>query len=247
MDDSGDGDGEPATIVGTTWILGAPSAEALIGEAVPIDTRVTIRFADDGTAAGSAGCNSFGGSYTLGDDGALTIEPGAMTQMACEEPLMTLEAAYTSALADVYAAQVVDDGEGLILTGAETTLTYAAERPVALEGTRWRIDGLVIGTDAISSTIAGADADLTLEGGNLSGTTGCNRMTGGYETSGEAAEGSLSFGAIATTKMACEPDVGEQEQTILSGLEAVAAYRIEGEAMSLSDAEGSLLLTLAAD
>jgi heat shock protein HslJ len=244
--DDGGADDVAPSFVGTTWILDAASTEALIDEVVPPETRVTIRFEDDGTASGSAGCNSFAGSYTEGDDGGLTIEPGATTQMACEEPLMQVEAAYTAALAEVDAAAVIDEGAGLILTGPEPTLTYAAEVPVALEGTRWRIDGLAIGGDAVSSTIAGADADVTLDAGSFSGTTGCNRMTGGYETSGDASEGAISFGAVATTKMACEPDVAEQEATIIAAIEATTSYRIEGSTMTWSDADGSFLLSLTA-
>jgi len=248
-DDAGDdagGDDAAPSIVGTTWILDVASVEALIDEVVPPETRVTIRFEDDGTASGAAGCNSFAGSYTEGDGGALTIEPGATTQMACEEPLMQVEAAYIAALAELDASEVVDEGAGLVLTGGETTLTYDAEVPVALEGTRWRIDGLAIGGGAVSSTIAGADAHVSLDAGSLSGTTGCNRMTGGYETSGDASEGAISFGAVASTKMACQPDVAEQEATILAAIEATASYRIDGSTMTWSDGDGAFLLSLVA-
>lgn len=168
-----------------------------------------------------------------------------MTQMACEEPLMQVEAAYTAVLGQVDAAEVTDEGAGLVLTGAETTLTYTAETPVALEGMRWRIDGIAIGNDAVSSTIAGADADITLEDGTFSGTTGCNRMNGGYEASGDPGEGSIAFDdAIATTKMACEPDIARQEATILAALAATASYTIEGSSMTWSDADGAFLLSL---
>jgi heat shock protein HslJ len=168
-----------------------------------------------------------------------------MTQIACEEPLMRLEAAYTAALSDVESFEIVDGGEGLVLSGADTTLAYTPERPVGLEGTRWQVSGIVSG-DAVSSTIAGAEAEIRLDAGDLSGTAGCNRMTGSYSAESPASEGSVSFSDIGTTKMLCEPDVMEQERRIVAALEAAASYSIEGSTMSLTDAGGSLLLTLVA-
>ncbi|MGH2539066.1 MAG: META domain-containing protein [Actinomycetota bacterium] len=240
------GDGDPTSIVGTTWILGAASAEALVDEVMPGDARATIRFGHDGAVGGSTACNTFGGDYTAGDDGALSIEPGAMTQIACEEPLMRLEAAYTAALAEVASFEVIDEGAGLVLSGGETTLTYTAERPVALEGTAWRVDGIAIGGDAVSSTIAGAEAELTFDAAGVTGTTGCNRLTGSSVIDGGAREGSISFSDIGTTTKLCEPDVMEQEAQILAALEAAERYSIEGSTMSLTDADGSFLLSLVA-
>jgi heat shock protein HslJ len=53
----------------------------LIGEVVPDAAVVSARFGHDGTVTGSAGCNSFSGSYTVADAGGLSIDPGATTQM----------------------------------------------------------------------------------------------------------------------------------------------------------------------
>ncbi|HET6715104.1 MAG TPA: META domain-containing protein [Actinomycetota bacterium] len=223
-----------------TWILETASIEALIGEVVPDATRVTIRFEPDGSAGGSAGCNSFGGSYSAGDDGSLTIEAGGMTQMACEEPLMQVEAAYVAALGEVASFTVTDDGAGLLLEGTETPLAYLAEQPLPLEGTRWRVDGIAIGGDAVSSTIAGADADLIFKDARVSGTGGCNRLTGGYTTDGDA----LSFAEIAPTMKLCDPAVMDQEAAIIAALEATASSTIEGSTLSLSDADGGFLLSL---
>jgi heat shock protein HslJ len=243
---SGDGGDPVASIVGVTWILEAAATEALVDEVVPEHARVTIRFEDDGTASGSAGCNNYAGSYTASADGAISIEAGGMTMMACEEPLMRLDAGYVAALGEVDAFEILDGGGSLLLSGAETPLTFTAEQPVPLEGTAWRVDAIAIGSDAVSSTIAGADADLVFDAGVVSGSTGCNRLNGSYSIDGDPSVGAISFSEIATTKMACEPDVAEQEQAILTGLDEAASYTIAGSAMTLSDGEGAFLLTLVA-
>lgn len=231
-------------LTGTTWILDAASTEALIDEVVPETARVTMRFEDDGTAGGSGGCNSFSASYTANDDGTLSVEPGGMTQMACEEPLMRLDAAYVASLGDVSSFEILDEGMGLLLTGGETPLSYVAEQPLPLEGTAWAVDAIAIGNDAVSSAIAGAEADLVFDAGSVSGSTGCNRLVGSYSLEGGPAEGSISFSEIATTKMLCEPDVADQEQVILTALDTAESYAIQGSTMSLFDAGGSFLLSL---
>ena len=67
---------------------------------------------------------------------------------------MQLEAAYIAALGEVRSFEVIDEGAGLVLTGGETPFSYVAEPGIPLEGTAWVIDGLAIGDDAVSSTIA---------------------------------------------------------------------------------------------
>lgn len=133
-----------------------------------------------------------------------------------------------------------------MLSDGETTLTYTAERPVALEGTAWRVDGIAIGGDAVSSTIAGADAGLSLDAGRVSGTTGCNRIMGSYRIDGMASSGPISFSDIAATKKLCESDVAEQERSILDALETATSYSIEGSTMSLTDADEAFLMSLVA-
>ncbi|MGZ8597957.1 MAG: META domain-containing protein [Actinomycetota bacterium] len=243
---SGDGGDPAASVAGVTWILEAASTEALVDEVVPANARVTIRFEDDGTVSGSAGCNNYAGSYTTSADGTISIEAGGMTMMACEEPLMRLDAAYVTSLSEVTEFEVVDDGAGLVLSGAETPLSFTAEQPVPLEGTAWRVDGIAIGNDAVSSTIAGADADLVFDAGVVSGSTGCNTLNGSYSTDGDPSAGAIAFSGIATTKMACEPDVAEQEQAILTALDTAASYTIAGSTMTLSGADDSFLLSLVA-
>jgi heat shock protein HslJ len=88
-----------ASLLGEWQVTGILSSS---GDAItsPIaGTELTAIFADDGTLAGSAGCNSYTTSYEA-DEGDITIEPPASTRKLCPEPegVMEQEAAYLAAL-----------------------------------------------------------------------------------------------------------------------------------------------------
>lgn len=72
--------------------------------------------------------------------------------------------------------------------------------------------------------------------GHLSGFTGCNRMTGGYALAG----GKIEFGAIASTRMACESVAGEIELAYLEALASVTEWHRRGDELELRDASGSV-------
>lgn len=84
-----------------------------------------------------------------------------------------------------------------------------AEMPApaaSLERSGWRITA-VNGRPAV----AGVEADLNFAEGRVTGTAGCNRLTGPYTQD----RNRLSFGAIAATRMACMGPRGEQENAVL--------------------------------
>ena len=74
--------------------------------------------------------------------------------------------------------------------------------------------------------------------GGLSGTTGVNRLMGRYEV-GEAA---VTFGPLATTRMAGPPELMAQEQAVTRALSGEVAYALVGEGLTLGVGEQSLLL-----
>ncbi len=230
--------GGTGALEGVTWVLSDASMSALAAGA-PADARVDLTFEGE-RVHGSAACNSYSGGLRLAGT-ALSFEAFATTQMACAPPLMELETAYLGAMADVTGYSV--DGSTLTLTGGPTDLTFDAEipaPPLALTGTSWRLESIVSG-DSVSSTIAGTEATLILsDGGTASGNATCNQLSGTYETSGE----SLTFGPLATTKMACTVDgASEQEHQVLTALAATRSFAIDGDQLTLSDESGAALLT----
>ena len=73
------------------------------------------------------------------------------------------------------------------------------------------------------------------------GSDGCNR----FNTSYESAAG-LHFGRMASTMMACAPEVDLVAREFSGALAATANYRIQGRQMELIDAEGRVRLRLEA-
>jgi heat shock protein HslJ len=108
-----------AELTGVTWTLesiiegeGPDSAVS----SVPDGVVATLEFGEDGTVAVAAGCNTGSAGYTRTED-TLTVEPLALTRMACEEGPTTVEAAVTAVL-DGEVAYVID-GDTLTITGVD--------------------------------------------------------------------------------------------------------------------------------
>jgi heat shock protein HslJ len=102
----------------------------------------------------------------------------------------------------------------------------------ALAGTSWRLTGWSVSSqDPNDFTITAEFKD-----GRIGGTSAVNQYGGSY-TAGD--DGSISFGDLVSTMMAGpEPDM-KAEQTYLKLLAAAAKFRVEGDTLTLSDAQGN--------
>jgi heat shock protein HslJ len=81
---------------GTQWRLTGWSVNSID----PSSVTITVKFAD-GQISGNSGVNSYGGPYTVGPGGSITLGALAMTEMAGPEPAMRAESAYQTLLAQV--------------------------------------------------------------------------------------------------------------------------------------------------
>jgi len=102
-----------------------------------------------------------------------------------------------------------------------------------LEGTRWVLQTL--GGEPAGPGAGGnpVDIEFVAEGMRAAGFSGCNRYTGTYLREGSSQHGSpLQLGPMAATRKAC-PEGMELEQTYLSMLDTVDAFRLDGETLSL--------------
>ena len=119
---------------------------------------------------------------------------------------------------------------GLMLGGCATTM--------ALENSHWRLTE-VEGTPATSTPDERA-AHIVFESSpapRVSGSTGCNRFVGSYES----VRSSLTFGAIASTRMAC-PDAMTQERAFEQALQDVRRWRAADGELELLDEQDAVRL-----
>ena len=80
-------------LTGKTWIV-----ESLNGAPLVATTLISAVFTDDGKVSGTAGCNSYSGSYTTNGSEIEFSVNMALTMMACEKPVMDQETEYLKAL-----------------------------------------------------------------------------------------------------------------------------------------------------
>ena len=112
-------------------------------------------------------------------------------------------------------------------TGSGSNATPEPTSAADLSGTSWTL--VSIGGAPV---VEGSGPHLTFgSGSEASGSTGCNSISGTYATDGAA----LTFGPMATTRMACEEDLMAQETAVLEALAGVSGWEI--------DADGLLHLT----
>jgi putative lipoprotein len=72
--------------------------------------------------------------------------------------------------------------------------------------------------------------------GSVSGSAGCNRYMGSYTTAGAG----LAITPLATTRMACRPDVDAQELRFLTALQASTRWAVSGGRLKLTGGAVSL-------
>jgi heat shock protein HslJ len=161
--------------------------------------------------------------------------------MACEEPLMSQDAWIAAFLPGSTPTLA---GDTLTLSKDDVTLTFlddeVANPDQALEGTRWVVDGIIT-ADAVSSVPLGATAALTFDAGTVNVEAGCNTGSGSYTLG----EGSVTFGPIATTRMACADEAMALEAAVLQVLTGEATYEIDADTLTLRNGANGLTLKAA--
>ena len=234
------GNTNPASLADTAWVL-----EQINGQPVVENTLPTLSFGADGQAGGHGSCNGFGGTYEA-KNGQLTFGPLFSTMMACLElGVMEQEMAYLESLQSA-AAYRVEDGRLLILDAAGAVTLAFVPQDLSLEGKTWSLTAFNDGQNLVGvmpDSLAGGlpDTQISAEfkAGNISGSAGCNSYSAPSIQDGRK----LSFGPLAGTKMFCGEPAGlmEQETAYLNALARVESYNINGNRLTLFDAEGLVM------
>jgi heat shock protein HslJ len=225
---------DPAALNGRTFI-GTSAAPTAPGDV----TRVRLTF-QDGAISGSGGCNSMGGGYEV-VDGVLTTGAMMTTEMACPEPAMSMDTWLGTLLSG---AKLTLDGDTLTLARDGVTLTLvdqqAAQPDLSLaQRTRWTLDSIAQGgADGTTSSVpAGVTAGITFMGDQANVNFGCN--SGGGEVA--IRDATLTFGPMISTKMACGSPADDIERVMQATLTGEVAYAIEGDTLTITDANGTIL------
>jgi heat shock protein HslJ len=224
-------------LAGTSWNLTSyADAQGAQAPAVTGPSVGTLTFLAGGTIAGSTGCNRFTGTYEQAGAG-LTITTGAITEMACPGPAGEQETAVLAAFGKVAAAEASSDSLVLKDSQGAELLIYAAGL-AGLEGTSWTATGINNGKQAVVSDAITPTITATFDSDDvLSGFGGCNSYTSTWTTTDPDG---LTIGPIGSTLKACEQDLMDTEQQYFAALGNVATYQLEGNQLTLRDAEGAV-------
>ncbi len=221
--------GEPAGTAPTTADLDARTfiVTEAGGHDVVQGSTISLRF-EDGRLGILAGCNQMSGDYEI-IDGVLVVGQVITTEMGCEPDLMDQDA-WISGFVD--GAGLDLDGDTLTLVNGDVMLRAMDESAAApdlpLAGTTWTVDGLVT-ADAVSSMPAGVSASMVFADGQVAVHAGCNRGSG----QATVTDGTITFGPIMTTRMACQPVAMQVEKHVLAVLRGDVGYAIDAGTLTI--------------
>ena len=236
---------KPAPLVGTLWGF-AGFLDANVARSPLAGTEITAQFDEEGNLGGSAGCNNYSTTYEVSGNQISISGPIASTMMMCPTPgVMEQEGEYLAALETVSSYAIEAKQLTLFNAQGQAILTYVVQEPTLLVGTQWEVIGYNNGTGGVVSVALGTELSALFgEDGTLGGSAGCNNYHAAYEVDDAgAAEGEISIGPAASTRMMCpEPEgIMEQESLYLAALEMAEVFRIQGDRLQLRTVEGSLV------
>ena len=110
--------GDPRALIAGVWNL-----VDLAGVTIPEGAAPTFEVAGD-FMSGAGGCNRYMGGLTLSGEG-LSLQPGGMSMMACEEPRMQFEAAFTERLGRVTQFDIDESGQLVLMIDGAPGATFA--------------------------------------------------------------------------------------------------------------------------
>jgi heat shock protein HslJ len=241
---------DSAVLAGTSWRL----VEFRGGDdtvLTPSDKdKYTLAFAENGRASVRVDCNRGNATWKSDGPGQIKFGPMALTRMMCPPAVLSDNIvkqwehvrSYVLKNGRLYLSLITDGGTYEFEPAAASGSGAAAGGPATpLEKTDWRL--IRLGGETVSAADPQRGPSLVFDPAThrVSGSGGCNRLTGGYEVKGEE----LKFGQMASTRMACVSGM-ETEQKFLAALEKVKKWKIAGRQLELMDDSGAAVAVLKA-
>ena len=222
----------------TGWVL-----ERLHGEPVMQGRQLTLNFEKE-NINGSAGCNSYSGSYNGDNDGAWHITNLSFTEMACNpNQVMVQEKRFLDTLQAATSYEIMDDNKLTLKNADHQILAVFTAPKQGLQGTSWLVTEYDSGA-RLTSIIPGSDVTATFgTNGQVIGSAGCNSYFAGYTTS--ASDMSIKIAQVGMTRRLCQPaDAMIQEGNFITALKSASTYQIKGRFLTLRKADGSKVMHL---
>ncbi|MEV4684009.1 META domain-containing protein [Streptomyces kurssanovii] len=241
--DRGDGGGTVQPDVPVTGVHWSVDSVTVDGRRTKAPTDAHVEITDKGRAQGNYGCNHFGADVKIEGD-TITVGPGEMTEMACEEKIQGFEDTLRAAFAGKLKAKL-SDGRLTLTTEKGDSIALTSEPSSPLVGTKWSVNSLVSGQTA-ASLPAGTEnkAHLTFaKDGSVSGSLGCNRFTSTAKISGD----SITFGRLASTRKLCEGPVMDVERQLVKVMDGTVTYELGHRSLTLTASDGKGFAAVASD
>ena len=132
----------------------------------------------------------------------------------------------------------VPDGGIYEFEPSDTSSPSSSQASASPENTSWQLTRL--GDKTVTPDPQhGPNITLHSEQHRVTGSGGCNRITGSYTLDGDK----LKFGQMASTMMACVSGM-DTEHAFLDALGKTDAWKIAGDKLELLDASGKTVATL---
>jgi len=118
-------------------------------------------------------------------------------------------------------------------------LTACVSSSESLEASSWKLEKYRDAKGELVDVVPQGIVTISFQTEDLTGNAGCNSYSGSYEAKGNK----ISGGPFVSTMMACEPSLMQQEGASLQSLGLVQTYDIDGDSLSMQDANGEVLLS----
>ena len=210
---------------GKDFVFHSAEGFSLIGETIRLQFN-----ADSPEMSFQAGCNSYGGTYSV-EAGLFQISEMGSTLMACDNELMEqddwLYSFFTSN------PNVVYESDTITFTGSNATLVFQDEEiaipDLSLQNVPWEIDSYIDGEIANAYNLQAIPNFMFASDGTFSMNTGCNGASGTYTDN----NGTLSISIDVITDAICEGDINTVEGHIFQVFNGTPSYEIDAQRITL--------------
>ncbi len=208
------------------------------GRQVALPAQASFNFAAVPTGfavSGTAGCNRATGRVTSSAT-SVTFGPLATTRMMCDAPRMAQETALLKALSGTLAAKF--GSSTLVLNGPAGTVTLSRTAARGTGVPQQSVPAAAYTLVQVNGQAAPATpkpVTLTLEGGRVGGSDGCNSYGASYRMEGNQL---VLTSTVMSTMMACMDVEGAP---LLSVLEDRPTLTLQGQTLTLKAGDTTLL------